>query len=145
MKEECWHLPSMLPPKHTHVMLTPFSVLSFGPVWWVCLFWLSLKHTQTIAAILPAPSFHSPMAVLVWVDRCWDVKTECCQQLYQTILGYLTSEKKENRLRVASCLKKSVLWLAAFISAASAHVHILNTRRTNDPFCLEAHEITETL
>lgn len=42
-------------PKYTHIMHTPFSQLSFGPVWGVCLFWLSLKHALTIAAILPVP------------------------------------------------------------------------------------------
>lgn len=31
LKKNCWHLSSLLPPEHTHIMCTPFNALSFWP------------------------------------------------------------------------------------------------------------------
>lgn len=55
-KKKCWHLSSSLPPKYTHTSCAHYSPSPLlAQFWWVCLFWLSLKHNLTIADILPAP------------------------------------------------------------------------------------------
>lgn len=116
LKEKCWHLPSLLPPKYTHTTNTPFSELSFGPVCSVCLFWLSLKHTLTIAAIflVPLPFFYPFWPIWVKPDRCWDRKSERCQPLWQTILGYLTLEEGEQKQWKLSCLKRKCALISCY-------------------------------
>lgn len=59
-------------PKYTHVSHTPFREFFTGPLWW--LFWLSLKPTLTIVAMLPAPClFFSPLwPILFRRNRCSD-------------------------------------------------------------------------
>lgn len=61
-------------PKYTHTSHTPFREFSAGPLWWLCLFWLSLKPVLTIVAMLPAPCpFFSPLwPILFRRSRCSD-------------------------------------------------------------------------
>lgn len=119
MKEKCWHLPSRLPPKYTHITHTAFSELSSGPVWGVCLFWLSLKRTLTIAA-------HSACAssFLLSIRGHFSLTGQVLRQEDRMLSANVTNNtglsnfgrKRTEDVKVVLCLKRSLLWLAAFIN-----------------------------
>lgn len=111
LKEKCWHLPSLLPPKYTHIMHTPFMELSFGPVWWcLSLLAVSQAYFNNRSHIACVPFFL--LSILAHLRRTGQVRRQEDRMLSAAVtnnIGLSNSRRKGTaEVKVALSLKKNM-------------------------------------